>query len=647
MTPGAALAAGGVVAAVIDGFQPRAVQQEMADAVALAIATRGNLICEAGTGTGKTFAYLVPALMAGVRTIVSTATRTLQDQLFQVDLPRVQAALKSAATVALLKGRANYLCLYRMERAAGDPLVAPRDRPDLARITAWSRRTVAGDIAEMAEVPEEAPIWPWVTSTVDNCLGQRCPRLDDCHVKEARRAAAAADLVVVNHHLLFADMALRDAGFGEILPTAQCIVIDEAHQIPELAANAFGQTLSARQLRELARDTDRAAKSEAPDMPDLRCATQIFEQGVTAAVETFAPLSGRQPESVLTQHKGLNERLLAIDQNLTGLLAQLALAEERGAELEICARRGRELAARLGECLTQQDPESVRWFEAGARGFVLHATPLSIAERFQAQLTNYPAAWIFCSGTLAVGGTLAHFKRELGILEAVEAVWPSPFDYSRQTLLYLPRIASDPSGEHYLTLIADCAEQVLSCSRGRAFFLFTSYRALEFCAARLRARLPWPVLVQGEAPRARLLAEFRELGNAVLFGTATFWEGVDVRGEALSCVIIDKLPFAPPDDPVARARAERLSSAGRSAFQELQLPAAVLTLKQGAGRLIRDAHDRGVLVLCDPRVRTRGYGKIFLKSLPPMPIVEDLAAVRAFFAPQAAAANAVKAQSIG
>ena len=647
MTAGAALAAGGVVAAVIEGFQARAVQQEMADAVALAIATHGNLICEAGTGTGKTFAYLVPALMAGVRTIVSTATRTLQDQLFQVDLPRVQAALKSAASVALLKGRANYLCLYRLERAAGEPLIAAREQADLARITAWSRRTVAGDIAEMAEVPEESAIWPWVTSTVDNCLGQRCPRLDECHLKEARRAAAAADLVVVNHHLLFADMALRDAGFGEILPTAQCIVIDEAHQIPELAANAFGQTLSARQLRELARDTERAAKSEAPDMPDLRAAARLFELSVAAAVEAFAPWAGRQPESLLAQHPDLGASLLTLDQTLRALVAQLALAEERGVELETSARRARELAARLNECLTQTDPESVRWFEASARALVLHATPLSIAERFQSQLSHYPAAWIFCSGTLAVGGALGHFRRELGILEAVEAVWPSPFDYSRQTLLYLPRIASDPGGERYLALIADCAEEVLSCSRGRAFFLFTSYRALEFCAARLRARLPWPVLVQGEAPRARLLAEFRELGNAVLFGTATFWEGVDVRGEALSCVIIDKLPFAPPDDPVARARAERLSADGRSAFQELQLPAAVLTLKQGAGRLIRDAHDRGVLVLCDPRVRTRGYGKIFLKSLPPMPVVEDLAAVRAFFQPPQPTAEAVKAHSIG
>ena len=632
MNPGDALAAGGPVAAVIDGFQPRAAQQEMADRVAATIDAHARLVCEAGTGTGKTFAYLVPALMAGTRTILSTATRTLQDQLYHVDLPRVRKALKSDASIALLKGRANYLCLYRMDRAAGDPLLGVREQQELARVAAWSRETVLGDIAEISEVPEDSALWPHVTSTVENCLGQRCPMIDDCHVKEARRRAVAADVVVVNHHLLFADMALRDAGFGEILPTAQCVVIDEAHQLPDLAANAFGQTLSARQLRELARDSERAARDEAADMPDLRDAARLLEQGVGQAVEALAQFSGKQSESLLTAHPVLRELLETLAGRLASLNAQLTLAAERGEELEACERRGGELAARFRECLLEDDQESVRWLEASARGFVLLVTPLSVAERFQSRLESYPAAWVFCSGTLAVGSSLNHFCRELGITDATEAVWQSPFDYARQALMYLPQIGVDPGDERYLPLICDHAEQVLAASRGRAFFLFTSYRALEYCAQRLRSRLPWPVLVQGESPRARLLAEFRALGNAVLFGTSTFWEGVDVRGEALSCVIIDKLPFAPPDDPVARARSQRLTAEGRSAFGELQLPQAVIALKQGAGRLIRDVADRGVLVLCDPRLRSRGYGKTFLKSLPPMPQTRELADVQRFFA---------------
>ena len=491
---------------------------------------------------------------------------------------------------------------------------------------------MTGDIAEVADVPEESPLWPFVTSTVDNCLGSTCPRLDECHVKEARRNAVAADLVVVNHHLLFADMALRDSGFGEFLPTARCVVLDEAHQLPELAASAFGQSFSSRQLRELARDTERAARAEAPDMPDLRDAARGLEQQTGGAVDAFACFPGRQGEQVLIGAPGLMEQLEALRAGLSALAEQLTLAEERGEELEACARRARELGQRQAQCMAADEAGLVRWFEAAPRGFVLRATPLSIADRFQAQLANHPAAWVFCSGTLEVGGSLDHFARELGINGAEEVIWASPFNYAEQALLYLPRLGCEPSSPDYLPRVAECAEQVLAASRGRAFLLFTSHRALEACANRLRDRLPWPVLVQGEAPRARLLEEFRRLGNAVLFGTSTFWEGVDVRGEALSCVIIDKLPFAPPDDPVARARERRLKEEGRSAFQELQLPAAVIALKQGAGRLIRDAADRGVLVICDPRLRSKSYGRTFLQSLPPMPVTQALADVQAFFA---------------
>ncbi len=604
----------------------------MATLVGETIAERGTLVCEAGTGTGKTFAYLVPALLSGCKTIVSTATRTLQDQLFHVDLPRIRRALGLETKVALLKGRSNYLCLHRAETAEGDPQIGPREQRELHRINAWGRATLDGDIGALADVPEESPIWPFVTSTVDNCLGQRCPRFDDCFVKEARRRAAAADLVVVNHHLLFADMALRGEGFGEILPTAQCVVIDEAHQLPELATMSFGQAVSARQLRELARDTTVAALAEAGDMPSLREAARVLEDSVGRAVQTLNGIPGRQSGAVLESHPVLHDALDAARTALGVLAENLVAAAERGPELEACERRASELTSRFADCLAAGTEEWVSWYETSTRGFVLHATPLSIADRFQTHLAHYPAAWVYCSGTLAINGDLGHFRRELGIGDAVEAVWTSPFDYPRQSLMYLPKFDCAPGDARYLQQLTECAAELIDCSRGRAFFLFTSYRALEYCAAQLRTRLRYPVLVQGEAPRAMLLEEFKRLGNAVLFGTSTFWEGVDVRGDALSLVIIDKLPFAPPDDPVARARAERLAAEGRNAFQELQLPAAVIALKQGAGRLIRDATDRGVLVLCDPRLRTKSYGRTFLRSLPPMPQVTELAAVRAFFA---------------
>lgn len=631
LTAAAALAADGPLATAVQRFEVRTAQIEMATQVEATIAERGILVCEAGTGTGKTFAYLVPALLSGARTLVSTATRTLQDQLFHVDLPRIRRALQLKTTVALLKGRSNYLCLQRLAQAAGDPLLGPREQRHLPVIDAWSRTTDDGDVSMLADVPEDSPIWPFVTSTVDNCLGHRCPRFDDCHVKEARRRAAAADLVVINHHLLFADMALRGEGFGEILPTAQCVVIDEAHQLPELASAAFGQALSARQLRDLARDASKAVLAEASDMPELRDAARGLEERVADAVQALSRTPGRQPGGALAREPVLGAVLDATRGALAALATRLDVVAERGAELDACARRAADFDIRFAECLDAGDEDRVSWFESSARGFVLHATPLSIAARYQDQVAHYPAAWIYCSGTLAIDGQLAHFRRELGIEEAREAVWPSPFDYPRQSLLYLPKIDSNPGDPRYLPAFVEEVAALVAASRGRAFVLFTSYRALEYSANALRSRWPFPTLVQGEAPRARLLEEFKRLGNAVLFGTSTFWEGVDVRGEALSLVVIDKLPFAPPDDPIAKARAERLAAEGRSAFQELQLPAAVLALKQGAGRLIRDSTDRGVLVLCDPRLRTRAYGRVFLRSLPPMRQSASRADVEAFF----------------
>jgi ATP-dependent DNA helicase DinG len=614
----------------LPGFQARSAQQSMAESIADAIATRGQLLCEAGTGTGKTFAYLVPALLAGTRCLISTATKTLQDQLFEFDLPLVQLALGTSAVVAVLKGRSNYVCHHRLAHAQAEPSLWPEDHAHLGAVEAWARTSHRGDIAELAQIPEDAAIWPHVTSTVDNCLGQTCPAFDVCFVVKARRAAAAAEVVVINHHLLFADMALREEGFGEILPAAQLVVVDEAHQLPELAAHAFGQAVSSRQLRELARDSVRALLSEAPDMPDARDAIRTLEAIVQEAQIVVGRLPGRHDHDAVgqVQDPTVFTRTAAA---LEAVVAQLALAAERGPELDNCARRGLDLQGRLASYLDPTRNDTVRWLESSPRGFVLHVTPVDVAEQFSARLARYPAAWVFCSATLAIDGDFAHFQRELGLDAAPARAWPSPFDYPSQALLYLPPVPVAPSSQEYLPAVVETAVAVITASRGRAFVLCTSYRALEFCAAPLRRRLNYPVLVQGEAPRGVLLEEFKRLGNAVLIGTATFWEGVDVRGEALSCVVIDKLPFAPPDDPLLRARVRRMEDNGLNAFRDYQVPVAALTLKQGAGRLIRDITDRGVLVVCDPRLKTKSYGRTFLRALPPMRTTRELADVQAFF----------------
>lgn len=626
------LGADGPFARLDAGFAPRAAQQGMAEVVADAIAARTHLMVEAGTGTGKTFAYLVPAILSGQRTLVSTATRTLQDQLFNEDLPRVCRALGVHPERALLKGRSNYLCLHRMSQAQGQPGLLAEDQRRLSRILAWAARTEQGDIAEVGGIPEDAAIWPQVTSTVDNCLGQGCPEFEECFVVRARRRAAAADIVIVNHHLLFADMALREEGFGELLPTVQVIIADEAHQLPELAAQAFGHSVSARRIRDLVRDCGVAQQAEAADMPDLAEAARALDRQLQVLTATLAPYPGRREFDPLHDEPLVAQALTGIREALQALGTQLAEATERGPGLEACARRCEEIRARLAEFGDRENDDWVRWIEASPRGFGLHATPLTVAEQFGSRLAQSAASWIFCSATLAVEGDFSHFRRELGLDQALAASWDSPFDYPRQTLCFLPPLAVNPNESGYLQAVAELALEVINLSRGRAFLLCTSHRALDYYAAPLRARLSYPVLVQGEAPRAALLAEFRRLGNAVLIGTATFWEGVDVRGDALSCVIIDKLPFAPPDDPVLKARGRRLTHEGRDPFRDYQLPVAALALKQGVGRLIRDVHDRGVLVLCDPRLRSKGYGRTFLRALPPMPQTRSLADVAAFFA---------------
>ena len=630
----AALGRDGPLAEQISSFTPRPGQQDMAMRLEQVLADQSILIAESGTGTGKTFAYLVPALLSGRKVLISTGTRNLQDQLFHRDLPMVRAALGIPKTTALLKGRANYLCLHRLERAELEARFASRRESNaFVRVREWSARTRSGDISELAELPEDSDIWPLVTSTTDNCLGSGCEHYDDCFVNKARRDALSADVLVVNHHLFFADLALREEGFGQLLPGVEAVIFDEAHQLPEIASNFFGINLSSHQLFGLCRDTVTEELKENSAVPGLQTAAAKLEKSVADLRLAFGVEPQRAAWGAIAGRKGFQAALSDTRQCLTVLTNLLDQAAARGTGLAACFRRASGYLDRLLLLSDSPPPDTIPWFETSARSFLLRLTPMDVATPFRASMADHPRAWVFTSATLAVDGNFDHFRLQLGLEDAETGVWESPFDYAQQALLYLPQNLPEPSAPDYTERVLETSLPVLAASRGRAFLLFTSHRALKFAADWLPSRIDYPLLVQGTMPRAELLERFRQLGNAVLLGTSSFWEGVDVRGEALSCVIIDKLPFASPDDPVLKARAAAMQESGRNPFMEHQLPNAVIALKQGAGRLIRDVQDRGVLVLCDPRLRSKGYGKVFLASLPPLPRTRDLATVQAFFAP--------------
>ena len=623
----------GELATAIPGYRERPQQLEMAEAIWDAIESTGVLVAEAGTGTGKTFAYLVPALLAGGKVIVSTGTKTLQDQLFDRDLPAVRRALTSGASTALLKGRANYVCLYRLRRTVTEGGASTREEAaQLQRIEQFARTTVTGDRADLADVPEDAPIWIQATSTRDNCLGQGCPDYNDCFVMRARRNALAADVVVINHHLFFADVVLRDEGISELLPACNTLIFDEAHQLPETARLFFGERLSSSQIVELARDARGELRSAGGGSPEL----EALCNRVDKAARDLRLALGDGPQrfawpQALT-FAGFPEALIKLRSALKMLDGALGAQAERSEGLGACARRASNVYAVLRRLMETDAHEDVRWAEVFGHTVQLHVTPLHSGELFQRQMEDHPRAWIFTSATLAVGDDFTHFTRELGVPGAQTMRWESPFRFSEQALVYLPKnLSPDPNDAAFTDAVIEAAFPVLQASGGRAFLLFTTLRALRRAHELLRGRIEFPLLVQGTGSRSELLARFRSLGNAVLLGSASFWEGVDVRGDALSLVVIDKLPFAPPDDPVLAARIDAIKSEGGNPFYELQLPQAVLALKQGAGRLIRDETDRGVLMLCDPRLLSKPYGARILKSLPAMKPTRDLAEVQAFF----------------
>ena len=624
----------GPLAAQIPGYRLRPQQLEMAQAILEAIDRDTVLVAEAGTGTGKTLAYLAPALLSGGKVIVSTGTKTLQDQLYDRDLPAMRAALASGAVPALLKGRANYVCLHRLERAASEARLGSREEAaQLRRIERFAAITTNGDRADLPDVPDDASVWQHATSTRENCLGQECPRYKDCFVMKARRSALAADVVVVNHHLFFADVVLRDEGVAELLPACNTLIFDEAHQLPDTARLFFGESVSTSRLIELARDARlelRAAGGAAPAFDALAGRLDKAARDLRLAFDMDgARLAWAQAQA----RPQFGEALAQLEAALAAFTEALGAQAERSEGLASCARRAKESRATLAQLIAAEGAEQVRWVEVFGHALQLHVTPLSSAELFRRQVEEQPRAWIFTSATLSVGADFSHFTGELGLEQAAARAWPSPFDFEHQALLYVPRdMPADPNDPAFTEAVVHAALPVLQASGGRAFLLFTTLRALRRAHELLRDRIEYPLLVQGTGSRSELLQRFRELGNAVLLGSASFWEGVDVRGEALSLVVIDKLPFAPPDDPVLAARIVALRAKGGNPFTEFQLPQAILQLKQGAGRLIRDDTDRGVLMLCDPRLYSRPYGRLVRASLPPMKQTRELAEVREFFA---------------
>ncbi len=639
-------AADGPLTRAVKDYRARPFQLEMARAVAEAIESNTVLVAEAGTGTGKTFAYLVPALLSGGKVIISTGTKTLQDQLFDRDIPTVRDVLKVPVTVALLKGRANYVCHYHLERALKDGRLPTRDDVRyLSQIARFARSTTTGDKADCSTVPENAGIWSYVTSTRENCLGSKCPHYDDCFVMGARRQALAADVVVVNHHLFFADLMLRDEGVAELLPACNTVIFDEAHQLPETASLFFGESVSTSQLIELARDTRLETAAAAKDYAPLPEAAQALDKAARDLRLAFKEDSGRLPLRLLDGHEAFESALGTVLARLDELAAQLQGQAERSEGLTRCWQRVLSLAEQTERWRSGEDGSRVKWVELFSHSLHLNSTPLSIAEIFRKQLEEHARAWVFTSATLSVNRDFSHYCGELGLANARSASWDSPFDFASQALLYIPERLPDPNTPEHTAAVVEAALPLIEAADGGAFMLFTSLRAMrdghELLQRAFELRgLEYPVLVQGEGSRSEMLVRFRDLGNAVLVGSHSFWEGVDVRGEALSLVVIDKLPFAPPDDPVLAARIEKINREGRSAFMEYQLPEAVITLKQGAGRLIRDETDRGVLMICDPRLISRSYGKRILQSLPPMTLTRDGAEAVRFFNSASAQARA-------
>ncbi|WP_217521428.1 ATP-dependent DNA helicase [Vibrio metschnikovii] len=623
----------GALGKAIPGFQGRQAQVDMALAVAKAIENQSQLVVEAGTGTGKTFAYLVPALLSGKKVIISTGSKNLQEQLFHRDLPLMVEALGFHGQVALLKGRANYLCLDRLSRqmveshhAQSDPTLLTQ----LVKVRSWSSSTKSGDLGECDELAEDSLIIPTITSTNDNCLGKECLSYQDCFVSKARRKAMEADIVVVNHHLFLADLAIKETGFGELIPEAEVFIFDEAHQLPDIASQYFGQSVSSRQIQDLAKDIEIGYRTEAKDMRQLQKVGDKLQQTAMDLRVLLGDSGFRGNWREALAVASIAQQVERLQESLTFAIDVLKLALGRSQLLDTAFERANTLKARIVRVCDVSITGYSYWFDTTPRHFSLHITPLSIADKFQEQINLKSGAWIFTSATLAVNEDFAHFTHRLGLKPSEQFSLPSPFDYQQQAKLCVPRYLPEPNSAGLADKLVEMLAPVIEQNQGRCFFLCTSHTMMRELGERFREHLSLPVLLQGETSKQKTLAQFMELGNALLVATGAFWEGIDVRGDTLSCVIIDKLPFTSPDDPLLKARIEDCRLRGGDPFAQVQLPDAVITLKQGVGRLIRDQKDKGVLIICDNRLVTRDYGGVFLASLPPIPRTRDLAVVKDF-----------------
>ena len=645
---GAAFSDGGALGRVVDGYEPREGQHRMAEAVAAAIERGGTLLAEAGTGTGKTLAYLIPAILSRQRLLVSTGTKNLQEQIFFKDLPALRDALVVPVTATLMKGRGNYLCLHRWElyQQSTDTL----DRAMFVPIVReWAAATQTGDRAELRDLPEDVPLWKEINAEAETCLGNQCPRWGDCWVTLMRQRAAESDVVIVNHHLLCADASVRTSEYGEVIPSAPTLVVDEAHQLEDVATQYFGRAFSNYRVDDFLRDAERLFAGDASDEMH-RALARVAERSRTffaglamARMTTGAEARARYTADAIGEQfedgmmlagaiEGLESSLaLALAAGSRQLPAGSAEAAETSEALSSLQRRAADLRSDLRFLMRADDPDFVYYLESRGRGLFLRASPIDVSRIIQEALFDRQRTTILTSATLAVDGSFEYVRGRLGIREAEELRVPSEFDYTRQALLYLPRRMPPPKSPGFAEAAARETIELLKRSRGRAFVLFTSYAVLRTVQPFVEMALDYPILVQGTAPRSTLIEQFRATPNAVLLATSSFWQGVDVVGDALSCVIVDKLPFASPGDPVTAARIESINAAGGDAFADFQVPLAILTLQQGLGRLIRHRSDRGILAVLDPRLKTMGYGRRFLASLPPAPVTHDLEAVGRFF----------------